>query len=88
MGIHYMCNPRIHGPYVNPIQNIRGYLTTPQVYLTQHGDINDSHPGYTLEVELDISIVRQYAHVCVGSRSYNLSPEYSMILSTTTLVLS
>ena len=56
MGIHYMCNPRIHGPYVNPIQNIRGYLTTPQVDLTQDGDINDSHPGYTSGVELDISI--------------------------------
>ena len=55
MGIHYMCNPRIHGPYVNPIQNIRGYLTTPQVDLTQDGDINDSHPGYTSGVELDIS---------------------------------
>ena len=50
-----MCNPRIHGPYVNPIQNIRGYLTTPQVDLTQDGDINDSHPGYTSGVELDIS---------------------------------
>ena len=55
MGIHYMCNPRIHGPYVNPIQNIRGYLTTTQV--DQDGDINDSHPGYTSGVELDISTV-------------------------------
>ena len=27
----------------------------PQVYLTQDGDINDSHPGYTSGVELDIS---------------------------------
>ena len=39
--------------WTNP--NIRGYLTTPQVYLTQDGDINDSHPGYTSGVELDIS---------------------------------
>ena len=36
------------------IQSI--YLTTPQVYLTKDGDINDSHPGYTLGVELDISL--------------------------------
>ena len=46
-----------------PNPNICGYLTTPQVYLTQDGDINDSHPGYTSGVELDISTRITQEHI-------------------------
>ena len=33
----------------------------PQLYLTQDGNINDSHPGYTSGVKLDISALSSMA---------------------------